>query len=163
MPKTTPWLWFDGTALDAARLYCSLFPNSRITSEVPTNDAMPDGEAETPIVVTWNLDGQDYAGLNGGPQFPQTEAFSIMVSCADQAEVDHYWDGLIADGGQESRCGWLKDRFGVSWQIVPTRLMELQSDPDRERAARATQAMLGMSRLVIADLEAAADGAPAHA
>nr|WP_284289772.1 VOC family protein [Angustibacter aerolatus] len=80
MPKTTPWLWFDGTALDAARLYCSLFPNSRITSEVPTNDAMPDGEAETPIVVTWNLDGQDYAGLNGGPQFPQTEAFSIMVS-----------------------------------------------------------------------------------
>jgi len=151
MPTTTPCLWFDGQAEQAAALYTSLFPNSAATSVTPG----PDGQA---LMVAFTLDGRDFLGLNGGPQFPFTEAVSFSIACADQAEVDHYWDGLLADGGREDRCGWLKDRYGVSWQVVPQRLPELMADPDRGRAERATEALMGMSRIVVADLEAAADG-----
>ena len=154
MPVQTPCLWFDGQAEQAAEFYTSIFPNSAITS-VSRN---PDGSA---LVVEWTLDGQPYQGLDGGPMFAGfTETISISVDCADQAEVDHYWDALT-DGGQESQCGWLKDRFGLSWQIVPRRLMELVGDPDPDRARRAQQAMYGMQKIVVADLERAADGVPA--
>ena len=153
MPVQTPCLWFDGQAEQAAEHYTSIFPNSAITS-VSRN---PDGSA---LVVEWTLDGQRYQGLNGGPGHPHSWAVSFSVSCADQAEVDHYWDAL-SEGGEESRCGWLSDRFGVFWQIVPTRLPELLSDPDPERAGRAMQAMLGMGKIVVADLERAADAVPA--
>ena len=153
MPITTPCLWFDGQAEEAAALYTSLFPDSATTSVTPG----PDGRA---MLVTFTLDGRGYQALNGGPQFPFTEAVSFSIACADQAEVDHYWDGLLAGGGQESRCGWLKDRFGLSWQVVPQRLPELLGDPDPARAGRATEALMGMSRIVVADLEAAADGRP---
>jgi predicted 3-demethylubiquinone-9 3-methyltransferase (glyoxalase superfamily) len=153
MPVQKPCLWFDGQAEQAAAHYTAIFPNSAITS-VRRN---PDGSV---LVVEWTLDGQPYQGLNGGPQFAFSEAVSFSVACADQAEVDHYWNALT-DGGEESMCGWLKDRFGVSWQIVPARLPELLGDPDRERAERAWQAMLGMRRIVVAELEQAADGVPA--
>lgn len=154
MSSTTPCLWFDHDGLAAAQLYVSLFPGSAITSTSPGG---PDG---APLTVSFDLDGRPYTIINGGPVYPQSEAFSIQVACADQAEVDRYWDGLTADGGAESQCGWLKDPWGVSWQIVPNRLYELLGDPDRERAGRATTAMMGMKRLVVAELEAAAD-APA--
>jgi predicted 3-demethylubiquinone-9 3-methyltransferase (glyoxalase superfamily) len=152
MSSTVPCLWFDTEGLAAAELYVSLFPGSQITSTSPGG---PDGG---PLTVSFDLDSRPYTIINGGPQFPHSEAFSIQVLCADQAEVDRYWDGLSADGGAESQCGWLKDRWGVSWQIVPTRLYELLADPDPERAGRATTAMLGMKRLVVADLERAAAG-----
>jgi predicted 3-demethylubiquinone-9 3-methyltransferase (glyoxalase superfamily) len=151
MPSTTPCLWFDGQAEEAAALYTSLFPNSAVTSVSPG----PDGAA---LMVTFTLDGRDYQGLNGGPQFPFTEAVSLSIACADQAEVDHYWDGLIAGGGRESRCGWLKDRFGLSWQVVPDRLQELLTDP--ASSGRVMAALMPMNRIVVADLEAAAGARP---
>ncbi|WP_208971024.1 VOC family protein [Kineococcus rubinsiae] len=123
MPSTTPCLWFDGQAEEAAALCTSLFPNSAVTSVSPG----PDGTA---LVVTSTLDGRDDQALNGGPQFPFTEAVSLSIACADQAEVDRCWDGLVAGGGRESRCGWLEDHFGLSWQVVPDRLKELLRDPD---------------------------------
>jgi predicted 3-demethylubiquinone-9 3-methyltransferase (glyoxalase superfamily) len=152
MPVQTPCLWFDGQAEQAAEFYTSVFPDSAVTDV----SRLPDGTA---LMVQFSLDGQPYQGLNGGhrPDHPFTEAISFSISCADQAEVDHYWDGLSA-GGQEGPCGWLTDRFGVSWQVVPTQLGELLGDPDPERSQRAMQAMLGMRRLVVAELEAAADG-----
>ena len=151
MSSTVPCLWFDDQGLAAAERYVSLFPGSAITGTTP-------GPQGAPLTVSFRLGEREYLCLNGGPRFPPTEAFSIQVLCADQAEVDHYWDGLIAGGGSESACGWLKDPWGVSWQVVPTRLGELLGDPDPARAQRALQAMLGMRRLVVADLEAAADG-----
>ncbi|WP_432499197.1 VOC family protein [Kineococcus gypseus] len=151
MPTTLPCLWFERDGLEAARYYVSLFPNSSITSVSPG----PDG---SPLVVGFSLDGREHLVLNGGPQHRLTPAFSIQVLCEDQAEVDRLWDAL-AEGGEEGRCGWLVDRWGLSWQVVPRRLVELQADPDPERAARAVRAMLGMRRLVVADLEAAADAA----
>lgn len=144
MPKPFPMLWFDGQAEEAAKLYTSIFPNSGI------NDV-------NPVTVSFTLDGQEFVGLNGGPQFHFTEAVSFVITCQDQAEVDHYWNALTADGGEESQCGWLKDRFGVSWQVTPTALMELLGDPDRERAGRAQQAMLTMRKIDIAELRRAAD------
>ncbi|WP_432497465.1 VOC family protein [Kineococcus auxinigenes] len=150
MPTTLPCLWFDRDGLAAAQHYASLFPNSSVTSVSPG----PDG---SPLVVEFSLDGRDYVILNGGPGYALSPAFSIQVLCDDQAEVDRYWDALL-EGGEESRCGWLTDRWGVSWQIVPRRLLELRADPDPARAGRAVQAMLGMRRLVVAELEAAADG-----
>jgi predicted 3-demethylubiquinone-9 3-methyltransferase (glyoxalase superfamily) len=153
MPVQTPCLWFDGQAEQAAEHYTSIFPNSAITS-VSRN---PDGSA---LLVEWTLDGQPYQGLNGGPGHPFSWAVSLSVACADQAEVDHYWNAL-SEGGQESRCGWLQDRFGFSWQIIPARLPQLLGDPDPERAQRAMQAMLGMGKIVVAELEQAADGVPA--
>lgn len=153
MPTITPSLWFDGNAEEAAAFYVSVFPHSTVDAAVRYTDAGP-GPAGEVAYVTFTLDGQRFLGINGGPQFPFTEAVSFEVLCADQDEVDYYWNALVA-GGAESQCGWLADRFGLSWQIVPRRLYELLEDPDPTRAAAATAAMLGMSRIVVADLEAA--------
>ncbi len=146
-------LWFDGQGLEAAEFYVSVFPDSRIVSTSPG----PDG---SPLVVHFELMGRPFQALNGGPQFTFNEAISLVVPCTGQAEVDRYWD-VLSDGGEESQCGWLKDRYGVSWQVVPTELGELLGDPDPERSARAMNAMLGMRKIDIAGLRAAADGAAA--
>ncbi|WKN47070.1 VOC family protein [Nocardioides sp. Arc9.136] len=159
----SPCLWFDDQLEEAAAFYVSVFPNSSLGHLSRYSDAGP-GEPGTVMAGDFVLDGITFRGINGGPQFRFTEAVSFEIACRDQAEVDRYWDVLLADGGEESMCGWLKDRFGLSWQVVPTRLYELVSDPDPVRAGAAVQAMLGMRRLVVADLEAAADaatGAPA--
>jgi len=159
MPKITPFLWFDHQAEEAATLYTSLFPNSKVT-DVQRNLAGGPGPEGAVLVVQFELDGKQFTALNGGPQhFTFNESVSFVVDCKDQAEVDHYWDSLIADGGEPSQCGWLKDRYGLSWQIVPTVLNELLADPDAQRSSRAMQAMLKMSKLDIAELKAAADNA----
>ncbi|MDT0309464.1 VOC family protein [Streptomyces sp. DSM 44917] len=157
MEKVTTFLWFDDKAEEAAEFYTSLFPDSRITEVRRWGHAGP-GEPGAVMTVTFELAGRPYTALNGGPHFTFTEAISLSVDCADQAEVDDLWERLTADGGQESECGWLKDKYGLSWQIVPRRLMELIADPDPERAARATKAMLGMKKLDVQALEDAADG-----
>ena len=154
MPKPTPCLWFDTQGEDAARFYTSVFPNSRIVDIARFGEAGP-REAGMVMVVSFELDGQPFTALNGGPEFTFSEAVSFQVDCADQAEVDRYWETL-SEGGEQGPCGWLKDRFGLSWQIVPTRLTELLADPDRERSQRVMKAMLGMRKIVIAELEAAA-------
>ena len=154
MPKPTPCLWFDTQGEDAARFYTSLFPNSRILEISRYGDANP-SQAGQVMVVRFELDGQTFMALNGGPQFTFSEAVSFTIDCADQADVDRYWEALT-DGGEEGPCGWLKDRFGLSWQVVPTRLVELLGDPDADRAQRVMRAMMSMRKIVIADLEAAA-------
>jgi predicted 3-demethylubiquinone-9 3-methyltransferase (glyoxalase superfamily) len=157
MPSITPSLWFDSDLEEAARFYTKIFPNSSIENMNRYTEAGP-GTPGDVVSGTFVLDGTRFVGINGGPQFPFTEAVSFTVSCKDQDEVNYYWDRLV-DGGQESQCGWLKDRYGLSWQIVPDRLFELLSDPDSARAVAATKAMLGMRKIVIAELEAAADAA----
>ena len=157
MLKITPFLWFDNEAEQAAEFYVSLFPNSKITGVSRYGEAGP-GPAGSAMTVSFELDGLPVTGLNGGPVFKPTEAFSFSVSCEDQAEVDRYWYALT-EGGEESQCGWLKDRYGFSWQIVPRALPELLGDPDRARAGRTTQAMLKMKKLDIAKLRDAADAA----
>jgi predicted 3-demethylubiquinone-9 3-methyltransferase (glyoxalase superfamily) len=157
MPTITPALWLDNNLEEAAEFYTSVFPNSKIESIERYTDAGP-GKPGDVVSGSFVLDGNRFIGINGGPAFNFTEAVSFMVGCKDQAEVDYYWDRLV-DGGQESQCGWLKDRFGLSWQIVPDRLFELISDPDPRRGAAATKAMHGMRKIVIAELEAAADSA----
>jgi predicted 3-demethylubiquinone-9 3-methyltransferase (glyoxalase superfamily) len=154
MQKVSTFLWFDSGAVDAAELYVSLLPDSRI---IEVQRFGGDG-SDAVVVVRFALAGVEYQAMNGGPAFPFTEAVSLSVVCEDQSEVDRLWEALTADGGEESMCGWLKDRWGLSWQIVPRRLLELQTDPDPDRARRANQAMLGMRKLDIAALEAAADG-----
>ena len=144
--KVTPFLWFDDKAEEAARYYCEIVPNSQVISV-------------NPMVTTFELDGVRFNGLNGGPMYKHTPAFSIMIDCEDQAEVDRYWNRFIGDGGREDRCAWLQDKYGLSWQIVPKRLMQLLSDPDAGRRERAMQAMFKMSKIIIADMEAAADAA----
>ena len=156
MPTQTPCLWFDRQAEQAARHYTAIFPNSEILGTTRYGPGTPGPEGEV-MTVDFCLDGQRYVGLNGGPQFAFTEAVSFQIDCADQDEVDHYWTRL-AEGGEEGPCGWLKDRFGLSWQVVPTRLNELIADPDAGRAQRAMQAMLAMKKIDIAALERAADG-----
>jgi predicted 3-demethylubiquinone-9 3-methyltransferase (glyoxalase superfamily) len=156
MPSITPSLWFDNNLEEAATFYTSVFPNSTIEAINRYTEAGP-GTPGDVVSATFVLDGTRFFGINGGPQFPFSEAVSFLISCKDQDEVDYYWDRLV-DGGQESECGWLKDRYGLSWQVVPDRLFELFSDPDPNRAAAATQAMLKMRKIVIAELEAAADG-----
>jgi predicted 3-demethylubiquinone-9 3-methyltransferase (glyoxalase superfamily) len=153
MPSITPSLWFDNNLEQAAQFYTSVFPNSSIEQMVPYTEAGP-GTPGDVAFGTFVLDGQRFLGLNGGPMFKFTEAVSFMISCKDQDEVDYYWDRLI-DGGEESQCGWLKDRFGVSWQVVPERLLDLESDPDPVRATAVAKAVHGMRKIVIADLEAA--------
>ncbi|WP_333891114.1 VOC family protein [Mycolicibacterium gadium] len=151
MPAITPSLWFDNNLEEAAAFYTAIFPNSSIEGFERYTDAGPG----TPGEVAWgnfSLDGQRFIGINGGPQFPFSEAVSFEIRCKDQAEVDYYWQRLL-DGGEESQCGWLKDRFGLSWQVVPDRLYELLADPDPARAAAANKAMLGMRKIVIAELE----------
>ncbi|QLL06420.1 VOC family protein [Mycobacterium vicinigordonae] len=155
MPAITPSLWFDQNLEEAAEFYVSVFPNSHIESFSRTTEAGP-GEPGSVLYGSFVLDGTRFIGLNGGPMFSFDEAVSFTVHCKDQDEVDYYWDRLIEGGGEESECGWLKDRFGLSWQIVPDRLWELVGDPDPARAAAATAAMHGMSKIIVADLEKAA-------
>ncbi|MFF8742640.1 VOC family protein [Streptomyces californicus] len=148
MQKITPCLWFDGQAQEAAEHYVAIFGgDSRILDTTYYSEAGP-GETGSVLTVDFRLAGQDYMGLNGGPQFPFTEAISLSVDCADQAEVDRFWDAL-SEGGETGQCGWLKDRYGVSWQIVPNELPKLLADPDRARADRTMKAMLGMTKLDI--------------
>jgi predicted 3-demethylubiquinone-9 3-methyltransferase (glyoxalase superfamily) len=151
-------LWFDDQAEEAVAFYTSLFKNSRVVSVARYTDAGP-GEPGSVMTVDFELDGQRFVAINGGPLFPFTEAMSLQVDCEDQAEVDYFWDALTADGGSESQCGWCKDRWGLSWQIVPGGMEELFTNPDPARAKRAMEAMLGMKKLDIAALQAAADGA----
>lgn len=158
MQKIHPFLWFDGQAHEAAELYCSLFPNSKILSVVRYPPGSPGGMEGQVMTVEFEVGGQRFTGLNGGPNFKFTEAVSFVIDCEDQAEVDHYWNGLIAGGGSPSQCGWLKDRYGVSWQVVPKALPRLMSDPDPAKAQRVVQAMLQMSKIIVADLEAAYAG-----
>ena len=155
MPSITPSLWFDNNLTEAAQFYISIFPNSSIEQLVRYTDAGP-GTPGDVVYGTFVLDGQRFLGINGGPAFSFDEAVSFMIHCKDQDEVDYYWDRLLADGGEESQCGWLKDRFGLSWQVIPDRLLELEQDPDPARAAAATKAMHGMRKIVIAELEDAA-------
>jgi predicted 3-demethylubiquinone-9 3-methyltransferase (glyoxalase superfamily) len=154
MQRITPFLWFDTQAEEAAKLYTSIFPKSKILSTARYGDAGP-GPKGSVMTVEFELDGQRMIALNGGPQFKFTEAISLVVDCKDQKEVDHYWSKLL-QGGKESRCGWLEDRYGVSWQIVPTVLGRLLSGPDAKKAKRVMEAMLKMKKIDIAALEAAA-------
>jgi predicted 3-demethylubiquinone-9 3-methyltransferase (glyoxalase superfamily) len=154
MPKLIPCLWFDTEGEEAARFYTSVFPNSRIVDVAYYGAAGPRPEG-TVMTVTFELDGQPFVALNGGPEFTFSEAISFQVDCATQAEVDDYWSKL-ADGGEEGPCGWLRDRFGLSWQIVPKRLSELLTDPDREKSQRVMAAMLQMKKIEVDELERAA-------
>jgi predicted 3-demethylubiquinone-9 3-methyltransferase (glyoxalase superfamily) len=156
LQKITPFLWFDDQAEEAASFYCSIFENSKIL-EV---SRYPDGKV---LTVSFELEGLQFTALNGGPQFGFTEAVSFAVSCEDQAEVDRLWDILTSNGGEESQCAWLKDRFGLSWQIVPKILPQLLGDPDPERANAVMQAMLQMRKIEIPVLEEAYDRVKAHA
>jgi predicted 3-demethylubiquinone-9 3-methyltransferase (glyoxalase superfamily) len=151
MPKITPWLWFDTEGEEAARFYTSVFPNSRITDVSRYGSAGPRPEG-TVMTVSFELDGQEFVALNGGPEHTFTEAISFQVDCETQADVDTFWSKL-SEGGEEGPCGWLKDRFGVSWQIVPSALPELLGDADRERSQRVMQAMLKMKKIDIDALE----------
>ena len=152
MSAITPCLWFDTQGEEAARYWVSLFPNSSITSVQLWGPENPERQG-TPLLVEFVLDGRPFTALNGGPEFSFSEAFSLQIDCADQAEVDHYWDAFVGDGGQESDCGWCKDKFGFSWQVVPRILTELLAGPDPERAGRAMQAMLTMKRLDVATFQ----------
>jgi predicted 3-demethylubiquinone-9 3-methyltransferase (glyoxalase superfamily) len=158
MDKISPCLWFDGKAEEAAEFYTSLLPDSHIDQV----DRAPGDNPSTPqgavLTVAFTLGGRSFIGLNGGPDFTFNEAISLSIDCADQAEVDRYWDALIADGGEPSACGWLKDRFGLSWQVVPRQLIEMFGSPDRAAAARAMEAMLKMSKLDVATLQEAFEG-----
>jgi predicted 3-demethylubiquinone-9 3-methyltransferase (glyoxalase superfamily) len=154
--RITPNLWFDTEAEEAANLYVSIFNNSRIVHVARYTEAGP-GEPGTVMVVEFELDGQRVIGINGGPQFKFSEAVSLQVNCETQEEVDYYWERLT-DGGEEGPCGWLKDRYGLSWQITPSGMDNLFSDPDPQRAERAMRAMFGMKKLDIAELRRAADG-----
>jgi len=150
MQKITPFLWFDGQAEEAATFYTAIFKNSTITSTMPG----PGGKA---MGVNFILDGQEFIGLNGGPMFKFTEAISLFIKCDTQEEIDYMWERLTSDGGAESMCGWLKDKYGLSWQVVPPVLGELLADKDREKAGRVMQAMMQMKKIDIAKLKAAAE------
>ena len=155
-PKIVPNLWFDTQAEDAANFYLSVFPNSRIVGTTHYTDAGP-REAGMVLTVEFELDGQRFVGINGGPNFTFDEAVSFQINCKDQAELDYYWDRLT-DGGEEGPCGWCKDRFGLSWQVVPTGMEAMLNDPDPDRATRAMKAILGMGKIDIDALRRAADG-----
>lgn len=148
--KIVTFLWFNDQAEEAMNFYISLFDNAKIVSVSRVGGKV--------LACTFELAGQQFMALNGGPQFAFTEAVSLFIKCNSQEEVDHYWNKLIADGGKEGQCGWLKDKFGLSWQVVPTRMGELLGDPDPGRSGRAMQAMMQMKKLIVADLEKAADG-----
>jgi predicted 3-demethylubiquinone-9 3-methyltransferase (glyoxalase superfamily) len=160
MDKISPCLWFDGVAEEAAEFYTSLFPNSRIDSVDRAPGDTPSGPKGSVLTVPFTLAGRSYIALNGGPDFKFNEAISLSIDCEDQAEVDRYWDALIANGGEPSVCGWLKDRFGVSWQVIPRQLPQLLASPDRDAAERVLQAMLKMTKIEVAELERAFDSVP---
>ena len=161
MSKICPCLWFDGEAEEAAKFYVSLLPDSRIETIQKNNVDSPGGKAGTVLVVEFTLAGQRFMALNGGMRVEYTHAVSFKIDCVDQAEVDRLWEALTSNGGQPSRCGWLSDRYGVSWQIVPSALPKYLGGPDRAGAARAMQAMLGMVKLDIDGLRKAYEGKPA--
>ena len=158
----TPFLWFENQAEEAMNFYTSLFEDSKINSVVRYPEGAP-GPAGQVMTANFELAGLEFTALNGGPEFKFTEAISFAVNVETQEEVDELWNRLIADGGEESQCGWLKDKFGLSWQIVPNALPKLLSDPDAEKSGRAMQAMLKMKKIVIADLQQAFDGQAAGA
>jgi predicted 3-demethylubiquinone-9 3-methyltransferase (glyoxalase superfamily) len=153
MPKISPFLWFDNQAEEAMNFYCSIFKNSRPGRVSHYGDAGP-GPKGAAMTASFELEGQHFTALNGGPIFKFTEAISFFVDCEDQQEVDYYWSKLI-DGGQPSQCGWLKDKFGLSWQIVPRALMQMLSDPDPAKSRRVMQSMLKMSKINVEELERA--------
>jgi len=161
MGKITTFLWFDSQAEDAARFYTEIFPNSRLkrsdayTESVEAAVGKPAGRV---LTVEFELDGSDFIAMNGGPGHPFTDAISLSVDCKDQAEVNYYWERLTADGGKEVACGWLTDKYGVSWQVVPEILPRLITDSDRAKADRALAAMMKMTKIIIADIEKAAEG-----
>lgn len=157
MPTTTPCLWFDTQGEDAAAFYVSIFPNSRIVNVTRYGEAGP-GPEGTAMTVEFELDGKRYTALNGGPQFTFNEAISFQIDCADQDEVDYYWSKL-GEGGEEGPCGWLKDKYGLSWQVIPAALPKLTSDPDPAKSQAVMKAMLDMKKIVVADLQAAYDAA----
>ncbi len=155
MQKISPFLWFDSNAEEAANFYVSIFKDSKILKIARYGEAGP-GPAGSVMVVNFQIEGQDFIALNGGPLFKFTEAVSFVINCQTQEEVDHYWNKLTAGGGQESQCGWLKDKYGLSWQVTPTILGELLSDKDQKKAQRVMQAMLQMKKIDIAALKRAA-------
>ena len=156
--KISTCLWFDGNAEEAARFYTSIVPNSRIESVDHSPADTPSGPEGSILTVTFSLDGRSFIALNGGPEFTFSEAISLSIDCADQAEVDRYWEALLAGGGQPSVCGWLKDRFGLSWQVVPRQMTEMFNSPDRAGARRAMEAMLKMVKIDVAEIERAFAG-----
>jgi predicted 3-demethylubiquinone-9 3-methyltransferase (glyoxalase superfamily) len=156
MPKITPFLWFDNNAEEAMNFYISIFKNSKVLNVTRYGNAGP-GPKGTVMTAEFELDGQEYVALNGGPIFKFTEAISFVVNCETQEDVDHYWEKL-SDGGQKSRCGWLKDKFGLSWQVVPTILAELIADKDPEKSQRVMEAMLRMDKIEIEPLKRAYEG-----
>jgi predicted 3-demethylubiquinone-9 3-methyltransferase (glyoxalase superfamily) len=161
MQKITPFLWFDGQAEDAVNFYTSLFKNSKIgrilryTEEVAENSGRPVGSV---LTIEFEIEGQKFVALNGGPLFKFNESVSFVVNCETQEEVDYFWEKLTADGGDESQCGWLKDKFGLSWQVTPTVLIDMLRDKDPEKAERVMKAMLQMQKIEIPKLKAAYDG-----
>jgi len=157
MQKISPFLWYDHQAEEAMNLYVSLFKHAKVLNVTRYGDAGP-GPKGSVMTANFELEGQKFTALNGGPQFKFTEAISFVVNCETQEEVDYLWEKLTADGGQESMCGWLKDKFGLSWQIVPTILSELFQDKDPEKSKRVMQAMLQMKKMDIAKLKQAYDG-----
>lgn len=157
MPKITPCLWFDTQGEDAANFYVSIFPNSQVVSVARYGEAGP-RPAGSVMIVEFELEGQPYTALNGGPEFTFSEAVSLQIDCADQDEVDYYWSKL-GEGGEEGPCGWLKDKFGLSWQVVPRVLTELANDPDPAKSQAVMKAMFDMKKLIVSDLQAAYDAA----
>ena len=157
MQKITPFLWFDTEAEEAANFYVSVFDNSKILSVLRCGEAGP-GPKGSVLTVAFELEGQEFTALNGGPDFKFTEAVSFVVNCATQKEVDYFWEKLLEGGGKESQCGWLKDKYGLSWQITPTILIELLQDKDPEKASRVMQAMMKMIKIDIETIKRAAEG-----
>jgi predicted 3-demethylubiquinone-9 3-methyltransferase (glyoxalase superfamily) len=157
MPKITPFLWFDNQAEEAANFYAAIFKNSKIVNVSRYGEAGP-GPKGSAMTVTFQLDGQEFIALNGGPHFKFTEAISFSVDCKTQQEVDEYWEKLTAGGGKPSQCGWLKDKYGLSWQIVPTVLGQLLADKDPQKSKRVMEAMLKMTKIDIAGLKRAYEG-----
>ena len=156
--KLTTCLWFDGNAREAANFYISIFPDSSIADNWIAPTDTPGNKQGEEIVVNFKIFGHDFIALNGGPQFPHSEAVSFQIPCKDQSEIDHYWEILTKDGGQESQCGWLKDKFGVSWQVISAEMNHYLGGPDSAGAQRATQAMLGMRKIDLAAMKSAYEG-----
>ena len=157
MQRITTFLWFDKEAVEAAKFYCSIFKKSKILGTTRNFEGVPGTTADV-LTVQFRLGDQEYVALNGGPQFKFTEAISLMINCKDQKEVDYYWEKLLAGGGKESACGWLKDKYGLSWQVTPTILLEMIADKNRKKAQRAFDAMLQMRKIEIKKLQEAYKG-----
>jgi len=154
----TTCLWFNGNAREAATFYTSIFPNSSLSDNWIAPTETPGNQQGEEIVVNFRIFGQNFIGLNGGPQFPHSEAISFQIPCANQTEIDQYWKILTADGGQESQCGWLKDKFGISWQVTSPEMMKYLGGSDSEGSQRATKAMLGMKKIILEDMKKAYEG-----